>query len=236
MLNDVAAKVSDARTVFRRIGNEPSREPSRSESVRSPPRVSTAPSCTWQGGSPPSLEASRCESPELSRSPPASAHRSTASSSTWQGGLPPSPARRSTPMGIAVDRPWRSPSSLAASDSAWQGGSMTSPEAERYSGWEQEYPNWPTTSAAGYLEWGVDHPDARVSANSNARAQWSASELRYIERWCTKNNSASMKDLLECIRADLKARKIFHERHVLNSARLRAGYLAYLTKAGLDEH
>ena len=101
--------------------------------------------------------------------------------------------------------------------------------------------SWQTTDELEYETWGADHPDYMprepgVAANPKAKARWSNSELRYIERWCTKHNSASMKDLLECIRGDPKARTIFHERHVLKTDRLRAGYLAYLTKAGLNDN
>jgi len=127
------------------------------------------------------------------------------------------PARRSTPIGPVVDRSWRSASSLSDDD---EGG---------------DSPAWPSASAMGYLKWGRDHPDGKVPADSNVRARWTNSELRYIERWCTKHHSASMKDLLECIRGDSDARNIFHERHVLKTDRLRGGYQAYLTKAGLDD-
>ena len=127
------------------------------------------------------------------------------------------PARRSTPIGPVVDRSWHSASSLSDDD---EGG---------------DSPAWPAASAMGYLKWGRDHPDGKVPANSNVRARWTDSELRYIERWCTKHKSASMKDMLECIRGDPDARNIFHARHVLKTDRLRAGHQAYLTKAGLND-
>jgi hypothetical protein len=100
---------------------------------------------------------------------------------------------------------------------------------------EEDRVRTPTISAASDI--GSHH-----SALSNApRAKWDEEELCYLARCINEVragyekkgtvNPALMKDCLKVILNDEAARRIFHARHVLGSARLRAGFQA-LVKAG----
>lgn len=81
------------------------------------------------------------------------------------------------------------------------------------------------------IDWGADHPNY---ASRTKRASWSDMEMDYIARWYQEsvqlnpgNVSRMSSRLLLKIQSDPVAHRIFHEIHVLNSARLRTGVRAF---------
>lgn len=87
------------------------------------------------------------------------------------------------------------------------------------------------------LVWGLDHPDGP----ERKKARWTDAEVRYIGNWCEQqlrinpHHGTLAAACLKHIMADPAAQRIFHEIHVLDSARLRHGYRMYqrLVEAGL---
>jgi hypothetical protein len=73
--------------------------------------------------------------------------------------------------------------------------------------------------------WGDDHPEKKANPS---KVKWSNEELEFIRSWKNKNDTAGTRNpiarCLEAIKLDSQARHIFHQHHVLNSGRLRAGY------------
>lgn len=84
-----------------------------------------------------------------------------------------------------------------------------------------------------YIVWGQDHPS---SPEAN-KAVWSPAELKYIKRFAKAyqrrypEGQRLVKDMLEQIRGDEAAHRIFHARHVLKSDRLRTG----VNRASIDD-
>jgi hypothetical protein len=81
------------------------------------------------------------------------------------------------------------------------------------------------------IHWGIDHPNY---LSNNKRATWSDQEMDYIAQWYQEsvqsnpgNVSRMAARLLALIQKDEAAHRIFHEIHVLNSARLRTGVRAF---------
>ncbi len=93
-------------------------------------------------------------------------------------------------------------------------------------------PVWDEDEPLQYEEWGALHPDYGKSGIQ--RARWTDSEIMHIGRTCEELLKSSSNNVvsrcLKCIKSDPAARAIFHEIHVLDSARLRTGYLVYLKK------
>lgn len=89
---------------------------------------------------------------------------------------------------------------------------------------------WDQPEVHEYNIWGRNHPD--FGKPNLKRARWTATEIEYIGDIANElkilgtNNIISR--CLKRLKSDPKARDIFHENHVLDSARLRSGYDAYL--------
>lgn len=88
--------------------------------------------------------------------------------------------------------------------------------------------NWPAEETTDYRPWGTMHPSFnKVSKSMCQRAIWSDDELNYLGRWIDKfgtDNSCRVARCLHHIYQDESATPIFHQIHVLNSGRLRAGF------------
>jgi hypothetical protein len=83
-------------------------------------------------------------------------------------------------------------------------------------------------------DWGKDHPDYNKKL---VKFAWSDPEITYIVNWCeakvAENPAAKSTIVAKCLKAlqhDPEALKIFHVHHVLDSARLRAGYRIAMEK------
>ena len=91
---------------------------------------------------------------------------------------------------------------------------------------------WLVQDQLHHLDWGTQHPDyLKVRPK---RVCWTEEELDYIRTWCVNNNTVSVERLasrcLAFIHGDPLAVPIFHQHHILNSARLRNGYDAYVKR------
>jgi hypothetical protein len=86
----------------------------------------------------------------------------------------------------------------------------------------------------GFTDWGRDHPTMKASTDAK-RAEWSQSELEWIELWANTNlpdgisgavgtNNGHIRKCLEDIIRDKEARRLFHPLHVADSGRLRHGF------------
>jgi hypothetical protein len=86
---------------------------------------------------------------------------------------------------------------------------------------------WNQFEDRNIAEWGTQHPDYKTD---KTKATWTIDEIKYIDKWL-KNNSHIETNrysaLLKYILTDLNAMPIFHEIHILNSARIRAGVDAH---------
>jgi hypothetical protein len=73
--------------------------------------------------------------------------------------------------------------------------------------------------------WGRDHPEKNTNP---AKVKWSDEELDFIRIWISINTTEGTRNpiarCLDAIKINPQARHIFHQHHVLNSGRLRAGY------------
>jgi hypothetical protein len=77
--------------------------------------------------------------------------------------------------------------------------------------------------------WGTEHP---CKGKTGSRIKWSDAELDYLSNtidWCLSVDPDSKTLMASCLkiikeRDNYKTRPIFHDRHVLKSDRLRAGY------------
>lgn len=87
----------------------------------------------------------------------------------------------------------------------------------------------PSTPAYPVDEWGLDHPDRY---KTEGKARWTAEETDYLlavadhlqsERG-GHSYSRIMSDCLKRIKEDPSTRRIFHQRHIMSTDRLRAGY------------
>ena len=84
------------------------------------------------------------------------------------------------------------------------------------------------------MTFGEDHPDREKSSKS--RVMWTAAEVDYIAQWCTRDTELHPERgtlVARCRKAILQdpaARRIFHQNHVVDSARLRAGYDKFLKR------
>jgi hypothetical protein len=80
--------------------------------------------------------------------------------------------------------------------------------------------------------WGKDHPEKNPNL---AKVKWSDEELQFLRWWRCGNITEGTRNpiarCLEAIKSNPDARHIFHQHHVLNSGRLRAGY----DRAGVPE-
>ena len=96
---------------------------------------------------------------------------------------------------------------------------------------------WPASDIPTPIEWGENHPDK----NKTGRARWTDDEINIIgesvHQWKRDHphNNRYMAQCLEHIRNTPAHHKIFHERHTLNSDRLKAGFTAYEKKYGDNE-
>jgi hypothetical protein len=83
-------------------------------------------------------------------------------------------------------------------------------------------------------EWGAKHPHYKIRQNM-LRAKWSKEEIDYIGNWCTKKlqDNIEIRSIIISLcwkhitnpNENAEAIPIFHEIHVLDSGRLRTGYL-----------
>jgi hypothetical protein len=81
-------------------------------------------------------------------------------------------------------------------------------------------------------QWGTAHED--YAKENPTKVTWTKQEKDYIGQWVEQSLKAKpvlsnlMSNCLSAIKADPSAIPIFHAFHVVNSARLRSGYQAYL--------
>jgi hypothetical protein len=98
------------------------------------------------------------------------------------------------------------------------------------------FPGWADREVFSAAEWGADHPDRDLPVHKKAR--WTADEIAYIGAYCDRQTQANpdhrtvVACCLQQLRLDPAAQRVFHERHVLDSARLRHGYRKYLDMTG----
>jgi hypothetical protein len=93
---------------------------------------------------------------------------------------------------------------------------------------------WPKRDTLQAADWGKDHPDYNKQL---VKFSWSDPEITHIVNWCeakvAENPAAKAMIVSKCLKAlqqDPEALKIFHVNHVLDSARLRAGYRIAMEK------
>ena len=98
---------------------------------------------------------------------------------------------------------------------------------------------WPKSDKLQAADWGKDHPDYNKKL---VKFAWSDPEITHIVNWCeakvAENPSAKSTIVAKCLKAlqhDPEALKIFHVHHVLDSARLRAGYRIAMKKGYFSE-
>ena len=92
----------------------------------------------------------------------------------------------------------------------------------------QLLPGCPPPRAKAF-KWGEDHPLGAV-IDKKRRIVWTDEEVSYIGRWVAEDKKLNpgrgtiVARCLTAIKADPRARRIFHVHHVFDSARLRCGY------------
>ncbi len=78
------------------------------------------------------------------------------------------------------------------------------------------------------IRYGSDHP--YYNNNVSKRIPWSDAEKEYLMAWkeahilCPEDNEGALGRCLDHIKADVSCHPIFHQHHVLNTARLRNGF------------
>lgn len=87
------------------------------------------------------------------------------------------------------------------------------------------------TTSYNPIEWGELHPCKEKKIEANSRFTWSPAELDYIKEAADEikkvqgnNPKRLFAQILRKIQEDPEAHRIFHQHHVVKSARIKGGF------------
>ena len=83
-------------------------------------------------------------------------------------------------------------------------------------------------------DWGAEHPDYYKPLHRNAKFRWTDEEILYVGRFCEQyiednpdNHALVISKCLSALKADSTAVPIFHRAHIMNTVRLKHGWIRF---------